>query len=88
VTLAIILSGIAVFIAGATFFLNLALLGGVSDRYATREDLEEVLDRMRILGDNQAKLFRYLEAVDDRTDGTGHRVLGVWVPGDHTKDAV
>lgn len=82
------LSLLAVLISGATFFLCLALLGGPERQYATQEDLDEMLKRQRLLGDNQAKLFRYLEAVDDRTDGTGHRVLGVWVPGDDTEDAV
>lgn len=86
-TLAIVMAGIALFISGATFILVLALLGTGRHEYATQEDLEQVYERLRIQGNNQAKLFRYLEAVDDKTDGTGHQVLGVWVPGEHAADA-
>lgn len=84
-TLAIVLAGIAIFISGSTFLIVLALLGGPRGQYASRTDLDEMSERLNIQGRNQAKLFRYLEAVDDQKGGTGHRVLGVWVPGDNTK---
>lgn len=83
--MAIILAGMAMFVSGTTFLLILTLLGSRRFQYASKADLEELSDRMRILGTNQAKLFKYLEAVDDRTGGTGHRVLGVWMPGDDAK---
>lgn len=79
-TLAIILAGTATFISGATFLLVLVLLGRKEFQYATVSDLREVLNRLSVIGRNQSQLYRYLEAVDDRSGGSGHRVLGSWVP--------
>lgn len=80
-TLAIILSGVAVLISGATFILVMVLLGRSDFQYCSQEDLAKVEARLR---KNQSDLWDYVEAVDDQSGGRGHQVLGVWVPGDKT----
>lgn len=82
-TLAIIMSGMALFISGATFLTVLALLGRRSFQYATRQDVGEVRDRMSTLGRNLALLWRHMEAIDDHTGGWGHRLHGRQVHRDN-----
>lgn len=74
-TLAVILAGFAMFTSGATFLAVLVLLGRGDFHYATKSDLHDVTQRLNNVGRNQSKLWRYMEAVDDATDGSGHRVL-------------
>lgn len=82
-TLAIIMSGLALFISGTTFLTILALLGRRSFQYATKQDVEEVRDRNRILGRNLALLWRHMEAIDDHTGGWGYRLHGRRMPRDN-----
>lgn len=70
--------------SSVTLLVVLALLGRKEFNYAKKADLNEVFHRLGLLGRQQSKLFRYLEAVDDRTGGRGHQVLGRHVPGDNT----
>lgn len=74
-TLAVVLAGISLAISGATFLLVLALLGRKTFQYATKEDLQEVLDRLEIAGKGRVYIWRYLEAIDDRLDLAGLPVL-------------
>lgn len=83
-TLAIILAGTAMFISGTTFLVVLVLLGRKDFQYATKRDLQEALDRLSLMGRNQAKLYRYLEAIDGHLGSNGHRVLIPRVPGKDT----
>lgn len=81
-TLAIVLAGTAMFVAGATFLLVLVLLGRKEFQYATKRDLDEAHQRINILGRKLSLLYRYLEAIDGHLGANGHQVLGVWVPSD------
>lgn len=74
-TLAIVLAGTALFISGATFLLVLVLLGRKEFQYATKGDLREVIGRLGLIGSNQSKLYRYMEAIDGHLGSNGHRVL-------------
>jgi len=73
--LAILLSGLSLFISGMTLLTVLVLLGKHDFQYASQNDLHEIRDHLKILGSNQSKLWRYAEAIDDATDGSGHQVL-------------
>jgi hypothetical protein len=81
VTLAIILAGVSLLVSGATLLTVLALLGRKDFQYATCDDLQEVLDRLAVVGRGQAQIYRYVEAVDDHLGCNGHRVLCPPVPG-------
>jgi hypothetical protein len=63
-----------------TFFLVLVLLGRKEFQYATKTDLEEVLARMLVVAKNQSRLWRAMEALDDRCDAAGLPVLRPAVP--------
>lgn len=80
-TLAIVLSGLAFLVSGMTFVLTLVLLGRKDFQYCSQEDLSKVEARLR---KNQSDLWAYVEAVDDQAGGTGHQVLGLWMPGNKT----
>lgn len=86
-TLAIIMSGLSMLISGSTLVAVLVLLGRGDFQYATKGDLEEVLARLVIVGRNQSRLYRYVEAVDGHLGANGHQVLGRWVPDDDAEDA-
>lgn len=77
---AVLVSGVSIFISGTTFLLVLALLGKKNLQYASKKDLDDVLDRLEKVGRNQVKLWRYVEAVDDRCDSAGLPVLRPSVP--------
>lgn len=85
-TFAVILAGLAMFVSGATFLLVLVLLGRREFQYATKADLDEHLKRMAILGRNQSRLYRYMEALDEHLGANGHRVLGTCVPDEDSED--
>jgi hypothetical protein len=85
VTLAIVLAGFAMFISGMTFMVLLVLLGRKEFQYATKSDLDEVMNRLAIIGRNQSKLYRYLEAIDVHLGANGHQVLGRWVPSEQAQ---
>jgi hypothetical protein len=84
VTLAVILAGCAFFVSGATFLVVLVLLGRKEFQYATKRDLDEVRNLLAIIGRNQSRLYRYLEAIDVHLGANGHQVLGRWVPSEQT----
>jgi len=79
VTLAIILAGFSMFVSGMTFVVVLVLLGRKDFQYATKGDLDEVRNLLAIIGRNQSRLYRYLEAIDAHLGANGHQVLGRWV---------
>jgi len=83
-TLAIILAGISLLVSGTTFILILVLLGRSEFNYPSLEDFEDIEGELDELRANQSKLWLYLEAVDDEVGANGHRVLGIWVPGEKT----
>lgn len=78
---AILISGISIFISGATSLTVVALLGSKRFQYASKKDIEDLGNRLAILGTNQSKLWRAVEAVDDRCDAAGLPVLRPSVPG-------
>lgn len=79
---AVLVSGISIFISGTSFLLILALLGRKTFQYASKKDTEDLANKLTVLGLNQSRLWRAMEAVDDRCDAAGLPVLRPCVPGD------
>lgn len=78
--LAIVMAGVAMFVSGCTFILVLALLGRKDFQYARQRDVNELNDRLKVQGVNQARLWRYLETIDDKVGSNGHRVFRTGMP--------
>lgn len=81
-TTATILAGTAVLISGGTAMAILTLMDRKPFHYDSSEDLAGLRNRVDLLGENQALIWRYVEAVDDRCDLAGLPVLRPSVPGD------
>lgn len=75
-TLAIIMSGLALLISGITCTAVLVLLGRKEFHYATRGDLIKMDLQIADISRRQSQLWRYVEAVDEQSGGLGHQVLG------------
>lgn len=85
VSVAVFMGGLGFFVSGMTFLLVLILLGRKDFQYATKQDLEEVLARMLVVAKNQSRLWRAMEALDDRCDAAGLPVLRKAVPSQPTQ---
>lgn len=77
-----IMAGAALLVSGGTAMAILALLDKTPFHYASRKDLEELRDKVDLVGMNQVRTWRYVEAVDDRIDLAGLPVLRASVPED------
>ena len=81
-TAALVLAILALLFNLATFVLLLILCGGRESRFAKWKDLDKLRVQVNTATRKMSILWRYLEAVDDATGGTGHQVLSRPMRGD------
>jgi hypothetical protein len=90
-TVALVVAGISLICSGVSVVAVLVLLGRKEFAYATKADLERLADevtyKMGAQGNSLSRVYRYVEALDEHLGANGHRVLGIWVPGQDSKDA-
>lgn len=79
ITVALIVSAVAMLCSGSCLVAVLALLGRKDFAYATKADLERLANELSYKIDayrgSQSQLYRYVEAVDEHLGANGHRVL-------------
>lgn len=81
---ALIFAILACLLALATFVMVLLLLGGRESRFVKWRTFERLRKQVWETRSGQSDLWRYLEAIDDATGGTGHKVflVGQGLSGD------
>lgn len=79
ITVALIVSAVAMLCSGSCLVAILVLLGRKDFAYATKADLDKEVNRLMVglglQGRKLSQVYRYVEAIDDHLGANGHRVL-------------